>query len=646
MWYLNRVLSRISSVIFSMPARLSLSVLIMLARISSLAISPLLLLKGLDEMGDDENEFSALVPWFIGYAILLTFSEMLPYFQEKLLASPSLQLSFNLTHEVMETYYASPMEARTSNTNAPAVQHFGSSYEHLGTTFITELIGKAAPYLLEALVMFSLIISEHTFLGLAFLANIFVYFIFAIIGARYIGISQNQYVGSLFEGYELIITQLDQYENAHYYGNVETEIERSDGAMRRLGEDFNHSLSSRAKTSSFLTFSFGAGLLGTLIYAVSLFSQKVLSLDKLIILTLYLLQTGSSLRSFSESTNKIVGNYENFKMLLDYVDEEHPAAYEGRMDTVISRAESSIIFDKVCFGYDSEKNSLSDVSFSCEPGTVTAIVGRSGAGKSTLTRLLMGFYLPSSGKIYLGKHALSDFSSSALRNNFAVVPQSPAIFPGTILDNIKYGNLDASDDKLIAAARNAGLSDFVDSDRLDDAAGSGGRKLSGGQKQRIAIARAYLRETAPYLVLDEPTASLDPKTEAEVLEHLRDLVHSRGSTVIIVTHDLETLTRHIKVDQVVNLDDFFLRKERGITGVTSAARSPHGYFSHASSSSAYSSSSSSCAKLESDGAGRKKSGDLDEGGCVSGRDVYEEADSVAVTIHTPLLTAGKGRERK
>ena len=196
----------------------------------------------------------------------------------------------------------------------------------------------------------------------------------------------------------------------------------------------------------------------------------------------------------------------------------------------------TVAFEDVGYTWDPSRGpALRHVSFRVPPNEMAVLVGPSGAGKSTVLELLLGFIRPDSGRITLNGADLLSITPAALSRMTAWIGQRPVLFAGTVRDNIRFGREDASDDAVAAAARSAGLEAVaaILPQGLDTPIGEGGYGLSGGQAQRVAIARAFLRQ-APLLLLDEPTAHLDPATEADVLDSLRRL--AIGRTVIMTAH--------------------------------------------------------------------------------------------------------------
>jgi len=206
-------------------------------------------------------------------------------------------------------------------------------------------------------------------------------------------------------------------------------------------------------------------------------------------------------------------------------------------------------FHDVQFSYDKNKPVLRGVSFTAKPHSKIALVGESGEGKTTISNLLLRLYEPEKGAILIDDIDIATVTQQSLRHNIAVVFQDPALFSGTIRENITYAKPNVSDKDMRAAAKAANAADFIAKlpNGYDTEIGERGLKLSGGQKQRIAIARALLKD-APILILDEATSSLDSKAESQVQEALERLM--KGRTTLIIAHRLSTIAH---VDQIVTL---------------------------------------------------------------------------------------------
>ena len=221
-----------------------------------------------------------------------------------------------------------------------------------------------------------------------------------------------------------------------------------------------------------------------------------------------------------------------------------------------------INFDHVTFSYEKSRQIVKNITFVLKKGERLALVGESGQGKSTIVNLLLRYYEPQKGVIYIGGHDIVKVTQDSLHQNIAVVFQDSLLFSGTIRENIIYGCPDASKNDLLAASEAANAHDFISTmpDKYESIIGERGVKLSGGQKQRIAIARAILKN-APIIILDEATSSLDSKSELEVQRGLNHLLKDRTS--IIIAHRLSTIANahHILVLEEGSVSQYGTSKE-------------------------------------------------------------------------------------
>lgn len=213
-------------------------------------------------------------------------------------------------------------------------------------------------------------------------------------------------------------------------------------------------------------------------------------------------------------------------------------------------SDHSIQFEDIHFAYN-EEEVLHGVSFDAKEGSLTALIGESGSGKSTLAKLLVHYYDVSGGAIKIGGQDIHDMSLEALNNEISYVSQEQFLFNTTLLENIRIGNLNASDKEVMEAARKAQCEEFLT--RLDKGihtmAGDGGKQLSGGERQRISLARAILKD-APIIVLDEATAFMDPENEEKMNTAIAEVI--KNKTVIVIAHRLQSI---VNADQICILKD-------------------------------------------------------------------------------------------
>ena len=218
---------------------------------------------------------------------------------------------------------------------------------------------------------------------------------------------------------------------------------------------------------------------------------------------------------------------------------------------VPQRIEGRIEFDQVTFGYRPTQNVLEDFSLTILPGETVAVVGSSGAGKSTIVNLLLRFYEPARGRILVDGHPVDRLNLKELRTRIGLVLQEPVLFSGTIRENIQYGDLSASNEKILKAAKAANAHDFIADlpKGYDTEIGERGVALSVGQRQRIAIARVLLKNPS-ILILDEATSNIDSESESLIQEALRRL--ERRRTMIVIGHRLSSI---MDADRIVVLED-------------------------------------------------------------------------------------------
>ncbi len=278
--------------------------------------------------------------------------------------------------------------------------------------------------------------------------------------------------------------------------------------------------------------------------------QGTISLGELIVMMTYIASVYQPLEQLSLTVGTIHEQLVQFNASLDLLDTE-PEVTEKPDAVEIGRASGRITAQGVSFTYQGRNATLSDISFHARPGERVAIVGQTGAGKSTLMSLLIRFYDPQAGRIEMDGVDLRDLTLRSLRDQVSVVLQEPLLFSGTIEDNIRYGKLGATKEEVVEAARAANADDFISAlpNGYGTLIGERGAQLSGGERQRICVARAFLKD-APILILDEPTSSIDSKTEGVILDALDDLME--GRTSFMIAHRLSTV-RH--VDQILVMSE-------------------------------------------------------------------------------------------
>lgn len=257
-------------------------------------------------------------------------------------------------------------------------------------------------------------------------------------------------------------------------------------------------------------------------------------------------------------------NIERMNEILDY-------PVQTGSETLSNRG-CDVTFDHVGFSYDGGETVLKDVSFTAKQGEVTALVGPSGGGKTTVSRLAARFWDIKQGKITVGGMDISKIDPEKLMSLYAIVFQDVTLFDNTILENIRIGRKDATDEEVIAAAKLANVDEFAEKlpDKWNSNIGENGCELSGGERQRISIARAFLKD-APIILLDEATASLDVENETAIQEALSRLI--KDKTVLIIAHRMRTVSG---ADKIIVLKDGTVVEQ----GTPAALQQQQGIFAH------------------------------------------------------------------
>ncbi|HSR51011.1 MAG TPA: ABC transporter ATP-binding protein [Acidobacteriota bacterium] len=327
---------------------------------------------------------------------------------------------------------------------------------------------------------------------------------------------------------------------------------------QRFTDHSRRSLESRLRlTLRQTTFSFVVGLLaaaGTALVlgvgALHVLDGK-LTVGLLLVVMTYIGSVYTPLQVISGTLGALQERLVDLKLALEVLDidpeiDDLPQAYQ-----ISGATRGEIRYQNVSFSYDGRRDTLTDIAFTVQPGETVAVVGPTGAGKTTLLSLLMRFYAPQQGRILLDGRDIRMITLRSLRQQISLVTQEPLLFSGSVADNIRFADLEASQDAVEEAARAAHAHDFIE--RLpqgyDTQVGELGSRLSTGEKQRLCIARAFLKD-APILILDEPTASVDMGTEAVILKALDRL--RGGRTTFMIAHRLSTVRR---ADRIMVLED-------------------------------------------------------------------------------------------
>lgn len=284
------------------------------------------------------------------------------------------------------------------------------------------------------------------------------------------------------------------------------------------------------------------GNLGYVAVAVSggyLAIKKVITVGDIQAFIQYVKNFTQPIQQLAQVTNQVQSMAAAAERVFDLLEEEEEEQIVSN-PTKLEQIEGKVSFEHVHFGYDPEKIIINDFNCEVEPGQTVAIVGPTGAGKTTMVKLLMRFYDVNEGCIKVDGHDIRTFNRLDLRDAFGMVLQDTWLFKGTIMENIRYGRLDATDEEVIAAAKAAHAHHFIQTlpDGYDMELNEDASNVSQGQKQLLTIARAILADN-PIMILDEATSSVDTRTEERIQRAMNNLM--KGRTSFVIAHRLSTI---------------------------------------------------------------------------------------------------------
>ena len=281
----------------------------------------------------------------------------------------------------------------------------------------------------------------------------------------------------------------------------------------------------------------------------------------LITFTLYISTFVTPVRKLTQFMEIYTQGMAGFERFLSIMRTE-PEIKDKKDAIVLTDVKGNIKYDNVSFSYADKDNVVEDINIDLKEGDTLALVGSSGGGKTTICNLLPRFYDVNSGNIYIDVVNIKDVTQDSLRKNIGIIQQEVFLFAGTIMDNIRYGKPNATDEEIILAAKKADIHDEIMNmeNQYDTYVGERGVALSGGQKQRISIARVFLKNPQ-ILILDEATSALDSITERQIQQSLNTLLN--GKTAIIIAHRLSTIkdVKYIAVVENKHIVEFGTRKE-------------------------------------------------------------------------------------
>jgi len=335
------------------------------------------------------------------------------------------------------------------------------------------------------------------------------------------------------------IDSLINYETVKYFGNEDFESQRYDDNMSVWEKAAIQSQNSLSLLNMVQGVVITIGLTAMLFLASEGIVKEELTLGDFVLINTYLLQLFIPLNFlgfvYREIKNSLIDMEKMFTLL-----GKHQEIQDKDDAKPLNIAEGNVVFEKVSFSYNPERQILFDIDFEIPAGHTVAVVGTSGSGKSTLARLLFRFYDVNEGGIIINGQDIRDVTQHSLRSNIGIVPQDTVLFNDSIYYNIAYAKPNAEREEIFEAARHAHIHEFIKSlpDGYETTVGERGLKLSGGEKQRVAIARTILKNPR-ILIFDEATSALDSKSERAIQTALTEV--AANHTTLVVAHRLSTI---------------------------------------------------------------------------------------------------------
>ena len=498
-----------------------------------------------------ETGFEAIHSKAIVLMLLLGAQSVFSFLRIYLFAQTTENSLLRLRTDLFGHLIRLPMSYFTQTRVGEINSRISADITQLQDTFSTTLAEflRQITLVVGGMILISIISFQLTLFMLLLIPGIMVV---AIVFGRYIRKISKQAQDQVAVSNTIVQETMQGIVNVKSFANEALEVFRYGKSVREIANLSLKSAFSRGLFASFIILALFGAIVGIVWKATVLMKSGEIQFGEVISFVLYTSFIGASIGGLAElyaQIQKAVGATERIFEILDQAPESIDLSQNVK---TTKRLDGRVRFHQVAFSYPARADVavLRGITFDAKQGQQIAIVGPSGAGKSTITQLLLRFYNPDSGDIFIDEKPASAYELTELRNQMALVPQDVILFGGTIRENILYGKPDASMDEVREAARKANALEFIDRfpEGFETIVGERGITLSGGQRQRIAIARAVLKDPA-ILILDEATSSLDSESERLVQDALDQLM--QGRTSFVVAHRLSTVR---KADQILVID--------------------------------------------------------------------------------------------
>ena len=488
--------------------------------------------------GGSGIDFGKIGKILIALLCIYVVSSVFSFLQGWIMTGISQKMTFRMRKEISEKINRMPMDYFESRTVGEVLSRITNDVDTVGQSLnqsITTLITSVAT-MIGVLIMMLSISPIITVIALVILPiSMILMMIVMKFSQRYFK-DQQKYLGE-------VNGQVEEIFSGH---NVVKAFNREEASIAAF-DDTNTKLFESAWKSQFLSgmmqpimmFVGNLGYVGVAVSGSILAAKAVIEVGDIQAFIQYVRNFTQPITQLAQVSNMLQSMAAAAERVFEFLDEKEEAS-TVEFPVEIGEAKGDVTFLHVQFGYKPDKIIIHDFSSEIKAGQTVAIVGPTGAGKTTMVKLLMRFYNVNKGKIYVDGYDIQNFNRDDLRKQFGMVLQDTWLFKGTIMENIRYGRLDATDEEVIAAAKAAHAHHFISTlpGGYDMELNEEASNVSQGQKQLLTIARAILADN-PIMILDEATSSVDTRTEQRIQKAMDNLM--KGRTSFVIAHRLSTI---------------------------------------------------------------------------------------------------------